>query len=63
MKNRRRGRKDKKDLLTASVSAGLTPDMKLALTKIKKTEGTSYAALVRFALRNTYPYAFDNKVE
>lgn len=54
-------KKNKKDLLSESVSAGLTPSMKRALREIKKVEGKSFAAIVRFALRNTYPWAFKDR--
>lgn len=56
-------RKKKSDLLSASVSSGLTPDDKIALKRYKIANKTTYAALIREALYETYPNVFGKRNE
>lgn len=55
---RRNSRKKSKDLLSDNICAGLTREDKLALRDYKIAHKTTYAALVRDALKATYPEVF-----
>lgn len=51
-------KKAKKDLLDKKVGTGLCAEDKAALRRLKLDENTSYAELIRIALRSTYPRYF-----
>lgn len=51
-------RKNKRDLLSKSVSSRLTAEDKSNMRDLKKDTGKSYAELIREALRTTYPKYF-----
>lgn len=51
-------RKREKDILSKAVCAGVTPDNKVGLKKLKADTGLSYAQLIRDALALAYPKYF-----